>query len=48
MEFGEGQGGTPVKRLVMIDPPGFVEPDDLNSWVDLAVLFTSLLPPRAK
>lgn len=40
--------GRPMKGWVMVEPPGFEEPADLKAWVDLAVLFSSSLPPKSK
>ena len=40
--------GRAMKGWVMVEPPGFEDPADLKSWVDLAVLFSGSLPPKAK
>ena len=40
--------GRAMKGWVMVEPAGFEDPAALKSWVDLAVLFSGSLPPKAK
>jgi len=38
--------GRPAKGMVVVEPPGFAEPEDLASWVEAGVGFASSLPPK--
>lgn len=40
--------GRAMTGWVMVEPPGFADPADLKSWVDLAALFAGSLPPKTK
>ncbi|NQV12347.1 TfoX/Sxy family protein [Candidatus Uhrbacteria bacterium] len=40
--------GKPLTGFVFIDPEGFAEDDDLQKWVNMALSFTTSLPPKVK
>jgi len=38
--------GKPMAGMIYLDEAGFSEDADLKSWLDLALAFTSSLPPK--
>jgi TfoX/Sxy family transcriptional regulator of competence genes len=38
--------GRPAKGMVVVEPAGFAEPEDLASWIEAGVGFASSLPPK--
>jgi hypothetical protein len=38
--------GKPLKGFVYVDPPGFVEDDQLREWIAKSHAFTTSLPPN--
>jgi len=38
--------GKPLTGFVYVDPPGFVQDDQLNEWLHLCMTFTKSLPAK--